>query len=89
MVKLKIVEVCINASIIYSCESWGNCPINQLESLQRKALKIALSVKQNSANEVVYGESGFIPIKPKNYKRQHKYFRKLKNDPHTYIKNIY
>ena len=46
VVKLKIVEACINASITYTCESWRNCPINQLESLQRKALKIALSIKQ-------------------------------------------
>ena len=45
VVKLKIVEACINASITYLCESWGNCPINQLESPQRKALKTALSIK--------------------------------------------
>ena len=93
VVKLKIVEACINASITYSCESWGNCPINQLETLQRNALEIALSIKQNSANDVVYGESGFLPLKPKIYKRQYNYFRKLKNDtlanPHSDLSKIF
>ena len=79
MIKLKMVKACIVSSTIYSCESWGSCPFAQLETLQRKALKLALSIRQNTPNEVVYIETGIIPLKPEIYKRQLKYYRKLKS----------
>ena len=79
MIKLKMVTACIVSSTIYSCESWGSCPFAQLETLQRKALKLALSIRQNTPNEVVYIETGIIPLKPEIYKRQLKYYRKLKS----------
>ena len=39
VVKLKIVEACLNSSITYSCESWGNCPIINKEFYNAKLLK--------------------------------------------------
>ena len=79
-VKLKVVKACVNGSVTYSCESWGSCALNSVESLQRKALKIALGVRNNVPNEIIYGESGFVPLRPGIYKRQLNFFRKLKND---------
>ena len=78
-VKLKVVRSCINASLTYGSEAWGNSPLNGLEVLQRKALKIILNVRNSTPNEIVYIESGYIPLKPVVYKRQLKFFRKMKH----------
>ena len=78
MVKLKLVKSCVNASITYACESWGSCSVMSLEVLQRKALKIALSIRKNIPNEVLYGESGCMPLKAIIYRRQLKFYKKNK-----------
>ena len=92
-VKLKVVKACVNASITYSCESWGSCALNTIESLQRKALKIALGVRNNIPNEIIYGESGFVSLRPAIYKRQLTFYTKLKNDkleqPHSTVAHIF
>ena len=79
-VKFKVVSACINSSLTYGCEAWGSTPLNKIEILQRKALKMVLNVSRNAANEVLYVESGFEMLKPAIYKRQLKFFRKMKND---------
>ena len=79
-VKLKIADACINSSFLYSCESWGSCPLNGVEVLQRKALKIVLDVSKRTPNEIVYVESGCHNLKPSIYKRQLKFFHKIKQD---------
>ena len=79
-IKLKVVKACVNASVTYSCESWGSCALNSVESLQREAIKIALGVRNNVPNEIIYGESGFVPLRPAIHKRQLNFVRKQKND---------
>ena len=64
----------------YSCEAWGSYPLNKIEVLQRKAIKMVLDIYSNSANDIVYVESGFSNLKPVIYKRQLKYFQKLRQD---------
>ena len=79
MIKLKVVNACINSSITYSSETWSSYSLNNVESLQCKAIKIALGIRSNTANEITYVESGFKPIKAMICKRQLKFFRKFKN----------
>ena len=79
-VKLKVVDACINSSLLYSCESWGSCPLGRMEVLQRKALKMVLDIGKSTPNEVVYVESGFHSLKSTIYKRQLKFFQKVKKD---------
>ena len=80
MVKLKVVKACVNSTLTYGCESWGNCPLNKVEVQQRKSLKIALDVKNSVPNEIIYIESGFKELKSMIYRRQLKFFRKYKQD---------
>ena len=80
MMKLKVVNACVNSSLTYGCETWGNCPLNKIETLQRKALKIALGIRTNVPNDILYSESGFLPLKPIIYKRQLKFFHKMRHD---------
>ena len=76
-VKFRVLEACVNSSLTYSCETWGSSPLNNVEVLQRKALKITLNIKYNISNEIAYTESGFKPLKAMIYKRQLKFFRKF------------
>jgi hypothetical protein len=82
-VKLKVVNACINAALMYSCEAWGSCPLNTVEILQRKALKMILNVSVSTPSEIVYIESGYQTLKPAIFKRQLKFFRKIKEDCDT------
>ena len=75
-----MVNACVNSSLTYGCEAWGSCPLNTVEILQRKALKMILDVSRNTSNEMIYIESGRLPLKPMIYKRQLKYYYKMKND---------
>ena len=76
-VKLKVVKACVNAILTYSCVTWGSCPLNSIEILQRKAIKIALSIQKNIPNEILYIETGLSTLQPIIYKRQLKYFMKI------------
>ena len=78
MIKLKVVDACINSALTYGCESWGSTPLNTVEILQRKALRMILDVSKTTANEIVYVESGYGKLKPTIYKRQMSFFRKFK-----------
>ena len=92
-VKLKVVNACINSALMYGCESWGNFPLNPVEVLQRKALKMVLGLSRSTSNEILYTESGFRPLKPSIYKRQLKFFRKIKencaNKPNSVVSMLF
>ena len=79
-VKLNVVKACVNSSLTYGCETWSSSCFNNIEVLQRTALKIALNIKKNTSNEILYIESGFKPLKASIYKRQLKFYRKFKSD---------
>ena len=93
MIKLKVVNACINSALIYGCESWGSTPLNTVEILQRKALRMILDVSKTTANEIVYIESGYGKLKPTIYKRQMLFFRKFKKHcdelPASSISNVF
>ena len=78
--KFNVVSACINASLTYGCEAWGSTPLNKIEALQRKALKMVLGVSKNAANDIVYVESGFEMLKPMICKRQLKFYQKMLKD---------
>ena len=79
-IKLKIVNACINSALLYSCESWGGSPLQSIEVLQRKALKMILDISKTTPNEILYIETGFSNLKPAIQKRQLKFFQKMKKD---------
>ena len=79
-IKLKVLRSCVNSALTYSCETWSSSPLNNVEILQRKALKISLNIKYNTSNEITYVESGFKPLKAIIYKRQLKFFKQFRNN---------
>ena len=72
-VKLRVLNACVTSSLLYGAEVWGMSKIPKLESLYRQGLKIALSVKNNVNNEIVYTESGEDPLEVRITKQQLKF----------------
>ena len=64
-----------------------------MESIHRKAIKTALSMKPNIPNDIVYIESGYVPLIASIRKRQHKFWGKVKEDmaqnPESPITKLY
>ena len=83
-VKYKILNSCVTATILYSCETWGSSNLSRIETLHRKAIKTCIKVKSNTSNDIVYAESGCNPLACVVYKRQFKFWQKIKLDIDKY-----
>ena len=72
IVKKKMLKSCLEAAILYECETWSSTSLLKLETLYRKVLKITFSMSKNTPNEIIYIETGYAELKAEIYKRQHK-----------------
>ena len=63
-VKLDVLDTCISTSITYACETWGS-NVNEAELSYRSGIKVAMNVRENTNNEIIYIESGKYPIECK------------------------
>ena len=61
-IKKMVLDTCVNASLVYGCESWGNYLVPTIDSCYRQGLKTALSIRQSINNEITYIESGSSPL---------------------------
>ena len=75
-VKRKLLSSCLNASLLYGCETWSSASLRKAESLYRKARKITFGMINNTPNEIIFIESGLIELKSEIYKRQYKFWVK-------------
>ena len=62
---------------MYGCESWGKSNYSKLDALHRKAIRVALSIRQSVNNEIVYVEADQIPLTCKIKTRQLKFWMKM------------
>ena len=76
-IKLKVLNICATASLLYCCETWSNCTYTKLESLYRKGIRYALSIRNNTNNEIVYLESSPVPLFIQIKKRQLQFWKTL------------
>ena len=79
-VKKKIFQSCITSTLLYACETWSYSNFYRIETIYRKAVKICTKMKWNTPNEIVYIESGCNPFKSEIYKRQFKFWQKIKDE---------
>ena len=79
-VKYKVLNSCVTSTILYSCETWSSSNLSRIETLYRKGIKTCTKMRSNTANEVVYTESGLHPLTCDIYKRQYKFWQKIKDD---------
>ena len=61
-IKLHVLNTCVTASILYSCETWGESQFKQIEVLYRQEPKNALGVRKSVSNEIVYTECDEYPL---------------------------
>ena len=91
-IKLRILNTCISASITYGCETWGCSNFNKIETLYRLGLKTALSIRHNINNEIVYLESGELPLDIRIVKQQINFWQSLQsmisNNPDHFLSRL-
>ena len=91
-VKRKVLNSCLNESLLYSCESWGSVSIQKAETLYRKAIKLTFGMRGNTPNEIIFFESGLTELKAEIYKRQFEYWGKImtniEDDPHSEVSKL-
>ena len=76
-IKRKVLMSCMNAALLYSCETWGGSSLNKIEILYRKAIKITFGMSQKTPNEIIFLETGLTNLKAEIYKRQFKFWNKM------------
>ena len=76
-VKLKVLKACVGNSLLYNCETFGASMPKDLEPTYIKLLKCCLGVRSNTPNDIVYIESGFLPIKAVALMRQLKFYERF------------
>ena len=64
-------------SLLHNCETFGDSVPKDLESTYVKMLKSCLNVRVNTPNELLFIESGFLPIKAVIYCRQLKFYKRF------------
>ena len=71
-VKLKVLKACVGNSLLYNCETFGPSLPKDLEPAY-----IKLGVRTNTPNDIVYIESGFVPIKAVTLMRKLKFYERF------------
>ena len=78
-VKLTVLNTCVTASLTYGCETWSRSKIQKLETAYRQGLKTALSIRDCTNNDIVYIESGEMPLYIRISKQQLTFWKSLKS----------
>ena len=88
-IKKMVLDTCVNASLVYGCESWGNYLVPAVDTCYRQGLKTALSIRHSVNNEITYAESGCFPLSIRVKKQQLKFWISLQElDPQHHIKKF-
>ena len=91
-IKLQVLHSCVCSSLVYGAETWGDVINQELESLYRQGIKCALSIRNNTNNEIVYLESGLYPLSIRIKAQQINFWIALQeliaNDPSNHIGNL-
>ena len=77
---LKVLNTCVNAALLYGSETWGLYSTASVERLHRKACKIALGVRENTPNNIVYIETGQKPLTAAIKARQFDFWLGIQKD---------
>ena len=91
-IKTQVLNTCVSASLLYSCETWGASIFKNIEVLYRQGLKTAMSVRKSVNNEIVYVESGEYPLQIRIVRQQLKFWITLQDylaqNPQHYLQKL-
>ena len=82
-IKLKVLESCVMSSLLYNCETFGNCIPRNLEALYIKLIRSALSIRSNIPNDIIFVETGLKSLKALIYARQLQFYRRFRQNLST------
>ena len=74
-VKLKVLRACVVNSLLHNCETFGYLVPRDLESTYMKLIKCCLNIRSNVPNDIVFIESGLLPLKAVILVRQFKFYK--------------
>ncbi|ELT96745.1 hypothetical protein CAPTEDRAFT_192630 [Capitella teleta] len=77
LVKKKVFDAVFLTSILYSCESWFETPVDKLQIMFNSALKSLLGVRKTTPNILCLIECGYPPLKFYIKEQQRRYFCKI------------
>ena len=93
IIMLRVLYSCMFASVLYSCESWGDVTIitDKLLQIERNALKRCLGVKLGTTADIVYYELNLPDIKSVIIQRQFNFINKIQSlsDGDAIVKDIW
>ena len=79
-VKKQVAEACILSAILYACETWFCDTFQEMETLYMKIIKVLLSVRRTTCNDICFVESGMLPLRGLIQCKREKYIQlKFKN----------
>ena len=81
-IKVKVLNTCARAALSYGYETWANHIEPGIEILYRTGLKSALSVGNSVNNEIVYVESGCVPMYIHIKKQQLEFWKGIQEVKH-------
>ena len=76
-IKHLVWESAMNSAILYSCESWLTGNLKCIEQPYLQTIKTLLGVRPQTCSELVYAETGEIPVKAKIMARQLSFLKKI------------
>ena len=76
-VKLKVLRSCVVGSLLHNFEDFGYHTPRELESTYTKLLRCCFNIRSNVPNDIIFIESGLLPIKAVILIRQFKFYKRL------------
>ena len=77
-IKLKVLSACVSNALLYNCTTFGDKLPEGIDKAYHKLLRSALNVRGNTPIELIFIETGYLPIRAVVEKRQLKFFRRFK-----------
>jgi len=77
-IKLMVLDTCASSALLYGCETWGKNIPASIDVLYRTGIKYALSIRPSINNELVYNESGCLPLSIRIRTQQLKFWNNIK-----------
>lgn len=75
-VKKQVLQAAVNSVLLYACESWLTDNVKCIEAAVLKCLKVCLGVRSQTSSDLVYIETGSIPMAYEIRIRQKKFINK-------------
>ena len=87
-IQLELFDQLVGPILLYGCEIWGFDNLSQIEKFHLKFCKQLLRLKSNTANCMVYGETGRNELRATIEKRMIIFWYKIANSKNHKLSNI-